>query len=164
MNSIFFVDEERYRQGVEKIVSDAHEQYEKICYISFNDPHHIVVKMLTQVLPDSEKFIVVDASKTRKDVHEVEKGTFLVDTANIFNVYVFLKDLIMKEEVDALFLDSASALIVKHNHLPLKEMMETMLLDVGAHGCDTMTLAFKEHSGHEVLQHISTLMGRSMFI
>ena len=82
------MDEEGYRESAEKIIVDTSNIYGKICYISFNNPHHIVVEMLKNVKVDSNKFIVIDASTDAKEVKAINKTTYIVNTSDLFDVYL----------------------------------------------------------------------------
>ena len=91
--------------------------------------------MLKNVKADANKFIVIDASTDVKEIKSINRTTYVVNTSDLFNVYLFLRNLINKEEINAILLDSISALIYKHDQPPLKEMMSNLLLEVGSFGC-----------------------------
>jgi hypothetical protein len=164
MHSLVLINREEYRSGVEKIAVDASNNYGRVCYISFNDPHHIVIEMLKNIEADENKFIVIDASKNVKEIQAINKTTYVLNTTDLFDVYLFLRDLIKKEGINAILLDSISALIYRHNQLPLKEMLSNLLLDIGTLGCDSFALALKEHTNHEVLRHLNPLISRNMVL
>ncbi len=160
MHSLIFFDKDKYKQSVEKIISSNLDNYNKLCYISFNDPHHIIIKMLKNINADTEKFIVVDASRNVDNLKAINNVAYIMNVNQLFDVYLFLRNLIKKEKIEAIFIDSISALIYKHNQLPLKEMLTTLLLEIGSFNCDSLFLAFKEHTNHEVLNHINGFIGR----
>lgn len=164
MHTLVFVDRKGYRSGIEKIVGDASNNYSKVCYISFNDPYHIVIEMLKTVKVDTGKFIVIDASSNVKETKVISKTTYVTNIDSLFNVYLFLGNLIKKESINAILLDSISILIYKHNPELLKKMLSNLLLEVGAVGCDSFVLALKEHTNHELLRHLNPFISRNLIL
>ena len=152
-----------YREGVEYTIEKASKSYNKICYISLNAGHQLVVKMLNRVA-DSDKFVIIDATKESKGMEVIGNSTYLMNTEDLFNVYLYLRNLIVDHKIDAIYLDSISALIYKHSKLPLKEMLSSLLLEVGALGCHTMNLVFKEHADHEVLEHLTPFISKRDYL
>jgi len=164
MHTLVYIDKNQYKAGIEKIVSDTSNNYKKVCYISFSDPHNIVVEMLENINVNTSKFIVIDASTNVKTVQAISKTIFLINLDSLFEVYTFLTNLIKKEGVNAIILDSISILIFKHGKLHLKEMLSKLLLGVGASGCDTFNMAYKQHMNHEIIRHLSPFIGRSLVL
>lgn len=164
MHSLVFLDKEDYRKGVEKVVTDTSGRYKKTCYITFNDSQNIVIKMLEETNIDTGRFVVVDASNKTKDTEDLRNKSYVVDTADLFNVYMFMRNLIVDEKIDAVIIDSVSALIIKHKNMPLKKMITNLLLEIGSFKCDSMVLAFKNHYEHEVLQHIEPLISKNVMM
>jgi hypothetical protein len=159
MHTLVFVGRNEFRDHMHSIVSDLSSKHSRPCYISFNDPYHIVIEMLQNANVGHEKFIVIDASSGNViEQKEISKQTYVLPINDLFNVYLFLKNLIVNERVDTLLLDSLSALIVKHNHLPLKSMMTNLLLEVGALRCSSSIVVFKDHAQHEVVQHLDPMI------
>lgn len=107
--------------------------------------------------------LTIDASGQVKK-QEISNITYIVNTPDLFNIYLLIRNLIKGEEINAVLIDSISALIYKHDQLPLKEMLTNLLLEIGAFRCDSLVLAFKEHEDHEVLRHLSPFIGRSTFL
>jgi hypothetical protein len=164
MHSLIFVNRDDYRLGVESTMIAISGKYRKLCYISFNDSHNIIIRMLDRVKVSKDKVVVVDASKNVKGMQTLNDWTYIINTQDLFNVYLYLRNLILDHNIDAIFLDSLSALIVKHNQLPLKEMLENLLLEVGGFKCDTYSLALNEHERHEVLEHLNPLIGQRLVL
>ena len=50
---------------------------------------------------DINKFIVVDASKDVEEIQVVDERTFIINIPTLFNVYLFLRGLIQKENINA---------------------------------------------------------------
>ena len=163
MHTLFVIKQEEYRENIEKIVSHAAGKYEKVCYISFNDPYHVVIEMLRN-FKGHEKFIVIDASGDFKEKQELDRTTYVLPITHLFDVYLFLRNLIKQEGIELLLLDSLSALIYKHNQLPLKEMMTNLLLEVGTLRCGSSIVVFKGDIGHEVVTHLNPFFGQSFIL
>ena len=153
-----------YRDNMEKIVIDAADKYERACYISFNDPYHIVVKMLENVRVDQEKFIIIDASGNMEEHQDIGKITHVMPVKDLFKVYLFLRNLIKDEGIQLILLDSISALIYKYRELPLKQMLTDLLLEVGTFRCDSSLVVFNEHANHEVVSHLGPFIGKSIVL
>ena len=163
MHTLIFTGKDDYRDNMEIIVSQAAEHYDRACYVSFNDPYHIIVEML-QNLNAHEKFIVIDASGNAKEIQNPNKTTYILPINDLFDVYLFLRNLIIQESVKMLLIDSISALIIKHEYLPLKEMLTDLLLEVGKLRCESRLIVFKEHANHEVISHLNPLIGNNIFL
>ena len=161
MHTIVIVERENYRNSMENIASRTAQKYEKTCYISFSDPYHIVIEMLQNANVD-EKFIVVDATGNVKEITNPHKTAYVLPIEHLFDVYLFLKNLIIDENIKVLLVDSLSALIYKHNQLPLKQMLTNLLLEVGTLRCDSRLVVLKEHLNHEVITHLNPLIGNSI--
>src|SRR3989344_8772278 len=111
MHTLVFVNPLEFKEHMHAIVADLSSKHNRPCYISFNDPYHIIIKMLENANVSHEKFIVVDAST---DITErISEKTYVLTINDLFNVYLFLKNLIIDERIDTILLDSLSALIVK---------------------------------------------------
>ena len=164
MHTLVVMSKNSYRENMENLVLASSRKYEKACYISFSDPYHIVVKMLENVKVEQEKFIVVDVSGSAKERQTVNKTTYVLPTSDLFNLYLFMRNVIIEEGVKMLLLDSISALIYKHNDLNLKGMLTNLLLEVGTHKCDSSIVVFDEHQQHEVIDHLSPFIGRNVML
>jgi hypothetical protein len=163
MHTLIFMGKESYKDNITFLAAQLAEKHSKACYISFNDPYHIVIDIL-QDANVHHKYIVVDASSGTKDVHAVNSNTYVVSVDSLFDVYVFLSNVIKQESVSMLLVDSLSSLIDKHSTLPLKEMMTNLLLQVGAMKCSTNIIAFNHHLNHEVVSHLNPLIAGNLRI
>jgi len=162
MHTLVIANEFEYRNIVERIVSETSNNYQKSCYISIKEPYQIIIRMLSGIdKVDLNKFIVVDASKDAEKIQKIDERTFIINVPTLFNVYLFLRNLIQKENVNAILLDSVSALILKHPKLPLKDMLTNLLLEVGTFKCDSVIFANKEHSEHEVVKHLEPFIAKT---
>ena len=163
MHTLVLMGKEDYREHMSWLVSDTSKNHSKSCYISFNDPYHIIIQLLDEANAH-HNFIVVDATTTIREVQSIDSKTYVLPIDSLFDVYLFLKNLIVDESISMLLVDSVSTLIEKHNQLPLKDMLTNLLLEVGALRCSTSLVAFKEHAGHEVIQHLNPLIARNMIL
>jgi hypothetical protein len=165
MHTLVIANEVEYINIVKRITTETSKNYQKSCYISIKDPHHIIIRMLNDIDEvDMNKFIVVDASKDVEEIQAIDKRTFVVNIPTLFNVYLFLRDLIQKENINAILLDSVSALIDKHPKLPLKDMLTNLLLEVGTFKCDSVVFANNSHKEHEVIKHIEPFIAKTMVL
>jgi hypothetical protein len=161
MHTLILMNDLDYSPSMEKLIVEVANGYEKSCYISFKDSCTIVVGMLQQANVDKNKFIVVESNDNIKNSESVSHSAYTIPINDLFNVYLFLKGLIENENVKSILLDSVSVLIKDYNQLPLKEMLTTLLLDVGAQKCDTHLVVFNSHSDHEVVRHLSPFFAKS---
>ena len=164
MHSLLLMSKFGYKDNMENIVIATSNKYERTCYISFNDPYHIVVKMLENIKVDQEKFIIVDASGNVEVYQTVDKTTHVVPIKDLFKVYLFLRNLIKDEGIQLIILDSISALIYKYSELPLKQMLTDLLLEVGTFRCDSSLIVFNEHAKHEIVSHLEPFIGKSIVL
>ena len=164
MHTLVVMGRDNYRDNMQKIVADAAEKYEKACYVSFSDPYHVVVEMMQNANVSEEKFIIIDASGNVKEIMPIGKTKYVVPLKDLFNVYLFLRNLIKDEEIGMLLLDSVSALIYNYNELPLKEMLTDLLLEVGAFRCNSSIVVLDVHMNHEVIEHINPLIGERLIL
>ena len=164
MHTLISISKSEHRENMEKIVVDAADKYNKACYISFNDPYSIVVQMLDNMNVGQDKFIIIDVSGDVKEYRAVNKTTHIVPIKSLFNVYLFMRDLIKDEGIDLLLIDSLSVLIYRYNDLPLKQMLTDLLLEVGAFRCDSSIVVFNEHLNHEVIEHLDPLIGKRLIL
>ena len=165
MHTLVIANEVEYSNIVKRIVTETSNNYQKSCYISIKEPHQIIIRMLGGIdKVDINKFIVVDASKDVEEIQVVDERTFIINIPTLFNVYLFLRDLIQKENVNAILLDSVSALINKHPKLPLKDMLTNLLLEVGTFKCDSVVFANTSHKEHEVIKHLEPFIAKTMVL
>lgn len=164
MHTLVVMERDEYRDNMGKLLTNTANEYERACYISFNDPYHVVIEMIQNANVNEDKFIIIDASGSIKNARNVDKRTYVLPVQDLFNVYLFLRGLIKDEKIKAIILDSVSALIYKYNELPLKEMLTELLLEIGTFKCDTSVVVFNEHHKHEVVTHLSPLIGRSLVL
>jgi hypothetical protein len=165
MHTLVIANPIGYKGIVEKIVTQTSDKYDKACYISIKDSHQIIIKMIDDMRHvDSTKFIVIDASKDVGEVKAIDEKTFLISIPTLFNVYLFLKDLIQTENVNALILDSVSHLINRHPTLPLKDMLTNLLLEVGSLRCDSVIFANAEHKDHEVVRNLDPFIAKTIVL
>ena len=164
MHTLVIVDRSQYRDHMKKLVVDTAKKYKKACYMSFNDPYHIVIEMLDNVNIDKDKFIIIDASGNVKELQFISNTTYVLPVKDLFDVYLFLRNLIKEESIDMLLLDSVSALIYKYNELPLKEMLTNLLLEVGTFRCNSSIVVYKEDANHEVVSHLGPLIGNRFYL
>ena len=163
MHNLIIMNPLEYRENVEILVINAAYHYQKACYISLNDPYHIVINML-QNANIKDKFIVIDASSGVKEELAIDKTTYVLPVESLFNVYIFLRELIQREGIKILLLDSLSALIIKHPKLPLKDMLTNLLLEVGRFRCDSSLFVFTEHSQHEIVKHLEPFIAKNIIL
>ena len=164
MHTLVIMSQSSYRENMENLVYLSAKKYEKACYISFNDPYHIVVNMLENVNVEKDKFIVVDISGVAKERQTVNKTTYVLPSSDLFNLYLFMRGLINEEGIKVLLIDSISSLIYKYNELNLKGMLTNLLLEAGTQRCDSSIVVFDEHKQHEVVNHLSPFIGKSVVL
>lgn len=156
------MNKSRYRSNMEQLVADSANTYDKACYISFNDPYHLIVETLENANVEQEKFIIIDASGNVKEYQAVNKTTHVLPIKDLFKVYLFLRNLIKDEGIEMLLFDSLSALIHKHSELPLKQMLTDLLLEVGAFRCNSTIIVLDEHANHDVVTHLAPFIGKNV--
>jgi len=163
MHTLYNLHPASYQENIRNLVVKMAQQYNKTCYISFNDPFNIVVRFLETIpaLPQ-EKFIVVDASSNLHAKKAIDMRTYTVPVHDIFRVYLFLRDIVANEKVNHLFLDSLSALIHKFPELPLQRSMTDFMLEVGSWKCDTSMVLFREHEQHPLPQSLAPFLSRNI--
>jgi|GEM_PF-6274745 len=146
------------------MVRSATRQYKKACYISFNDTYNVILDMLGKTVPGVNMFVVIDSSPNTKEKQTINKMTYVIPITELFNVYLFLRQLIIEEGIQYLLIDSLSALIKNHADLPLKEMMTTLLLEVGKLGCDSTIAVSQEDEFHDVVKHLAPLIKKQIYL
>lgn len=164
MHTLVIMDKSLYRDSREKLLVEAADKYRKTCYISFDDPYHVVVDIMEGANLGHEKFIIIDASGNTKKSAAISSSTYVLPAADLFEVHLLLKNIIKKESIEMLFLDSLSALIYKYGGMPLKETLMSLLMEVGTLQCSSSLVVFKEHQNHEVVSHLSPLISSRLFI
>jgi hypothetical protein len=146
------------------MVRSAARQYSKACYISFNDTYDVVLDMLGKAVPGVNMFVVIDSSPGTKEAQTISKQAYLVPITELFNVYLFLRKLIMEEHIQYLLIDSISALIRNHPDLPLKEMMTSLLLEIGKFECDTTIAVEAKDEMHDVVKSLMPLFRKQLYM
>src|SRR3989344_2043241 len=116
MHTLVFMNKDSYKDNISFLAAQLSENHDKSCYISFNDPYHIVIDIL-QGANVHEKYIIVDATSGAKEVRTINENTYVVSLDSLFDVYVFLSNVIKQENISMLLFDSLSALIDKHSTL-----------------------------------------------
>ncbi len=164
MHTLIVMNRANYRENMEDLVSVSARRYAKACYISVNDPYHIVVQTMERANVSADKFIIVDASENVKENQMIGKTTYTIPVTDLFGVYLFLRNLITNEKVEHLLLDSISALIEKHPRLPLKDMLSNLLLEIGALRCSSSIVVFDDHKGHEVTTNLEPFIASTIHI
>ena len=163
MHTLHTVNRAFYSNVVNSLVSDASDKYQRICYISFNDPFNVVVNFLEKSRnADESKFIVVDASTQQNQNEAINEGTYTIPTQDIFRTYMLLRELIMDHGVDLLLMDSISALIKKFHNFPLQRMITDLYLEVGGYRCDTQSIIFDEHTDHDITHALRPFVSKNV--
>ena len=163
MHTLVFMNKESYKEDIPFLEAELSKKHDKSCYISFNDPYHIVIDILQDVNVH-HKYFVIDATSSNNEVRAINENTYVVSLDSLFDVYVFLSNVIKEEKVSMLFFDSLSALIEKHSSLPLKEMITNLLLQVGSMRCATNIVVFNHHMNHEVIEHLNPMISGNLRI
>ena len=164
MHTLIVVGKSDYRINMEKLVKDAANRYDKACYMSFGDPYHIIIQLLDNAKVHHDRFIIIDASGTDNDTKVVSESTYIIPVKDLFKTYLFLRNIIQEQSIQMLLLDSLSALIDKHNELPLKHMLTNLLLEVGSFRCNSSIVVFDEHAQHEVVSHLGPFIAKTVFL
>ncbi len=158
MNTLYFINEAEYRQGIQKILANSFASYGKVCYVSLRDPHHVILEMIKQVTDDEQRFILVDATNNIIELPPPGKSTYVLPTNSLFEMYRFIIDVVIKENISALLLDSVSALINSYEPIELKKVLADTLLEAGKYGCDVVLVAQHTHASHSVITHLDPLV------
>ena len=160
MHTILLTDKELHSDAREKFIVESVSSYNRTCYVSIDDPYHIVVEILKKANVETEKFIIIDASGNIKEPESISRETYVLPAADLFEIHLILKNLIKDEKIELLFLDSLSALIDNYEGLPLKETLTNILLEIGSLRCSSILVVFNYHANHEVVSHLSPMIGR----
>ncbi len=163
MHTLFYVNKALYTETIRGLIKDAAHEYDKTCYISFNDPFNIVVRFFETIHGlDLDKFIIVDSSGKEVSKKSINMQTYVVPIHDVFRTYLFLRDIIREQNVQHIFIDSLSALIHRFSDMPLKRMISDLLLEVGQYKCDTSMVVFHEHLDHDIVQGLSPFIGKNV--
>ena len=164
MHTLVVTNKVNYKDHMELLVDEVSNNYEKACYISFTDPYHIVIEMLENANIHENKFVVVDATSPVEKLLQLEakkRTTYVFPVNSLFNMYMFLRGVIIENEVKMMLIDSVSALIEKHNEINLKGMLTNLLLEIGTRKCDSSIVVFNEHIEHEVVKHLEPFIAKN---
>ena len=164
MHTCLVMNKYNYKTNIRRLAIDTSIANEKSCYISLKDPYHIVVEMLENADIEDQKFVVIEANGEAREIENINSRTYVLPIESLFNVYVFLRDLIKTEGIKHVIFDSLSALIENHPDFQLKDMMTNLMLEVGALKCSTSIIVLDNHSGHEVVSHLSPLFAKNIYM
>jgi hypothetical protein len=164
MNTLLIMSNKDSMPYMMAMVRSAMRQYEKSCYISFNETYNVILDMLGRTVPGVNMFVVIDASPKSKKKQTISQQVYVIPITELFNVYLFLRQLIIDEGIQYLLIDSLSALIRYHPDLPLKEMMINLILEIGKLGCDSTIAVEQKDEFHEVVKQLMPLIKKQIYL